>query len=413
MARRFLSWQLGTHPKVLKEGVYPCLLGGVIGVAAWGPGRTPLVLVVLPLLIAMATSRRHAFLIAFAYGFATHRETLQAIADVAPWDMPAALAAWSVATVVAGMAWSLYWTRSSQPGRKALACLVGWLAVMLSPAGDLALGSSVVGWGYLAPGYGWGGVLFSAVVPALAMYQVAKDGESRQKTWIWVSVLGVLLAVQSLTPRAIETRYVQDIVGVSTRWQPSAPVQFLAQHLQSVAHTADQLAAEKLATVMVYPAGVVLAASGDDLLPLKTALANVARKAGMVIVLGIDIAQEGRANERSALAFFPDGRSEMAKGHVLENPFGMFLPATMGLTMHLREGLDAQLVLGNQHAFALAMLVDEGLVYAPLVFAMLDAHSEGVVQTHIQGMALLFSQKLVVSGIETTGMKVALGGAAR
>lgn len=384
----------------LVQWIYPCLLGLVIGFAAWGPGRMPLVSMAMPLFMAIAPSRRQAMFTACAYVAATQWDMREVVMANSSWSAPAPLAAWIVAPLIGGVAWSLHWTRSSKPWRKALACLIGWLAVTLPPAGDVAWGSSLVGWGYVVPGFGWGGVVLSAAAPALVMYQVAAKKEPPRMTRIWVSVLALLLVAASFATRAFESRFVQDIVGVSTRWTPASPQQFLEQHLQSVSHTAQQLASEKLASVMVYPAGVVQAAAGEDLQPIKSALASVSKATAMTIILGVDVAREGRAAQRSALVIFPDGRSEMVQGKLLDGTVKAFLPANTGQTLQLKAGLQVHVIAGGQHAYPLPMLVSEGLSHAPLVIALLDTHPLGVTQTHIQGMALLFGQKLVVAGIK-------------
>ena len=217
------AWSSVVRSEFLVQWIYPCAVGLLIGWVAWGPGRMPLLSMVMPLTMAIATCRRQAFLIAAGYGLATQRELLQAMVESTTWSAPAPLATWFVAPVAGGIAWSLHWTRSSKPWAKSLACLVGWLAVTLPPAGTMVWGSSLAGWGYLVPGFGWGGVLLSALVPAIIIIEVTVKQESRQRTRTWVAAVGLVLTAMSFAPRTVETRIVQDIVGASTEcvvWIP-------------------------------------------------------------------------------------------------------------------------------------------------------------------------------------------------
>ena len=384
----------------LVQWIYSCAVGLLIGWVAWGPGRMPLLSMVMPLIMAIATCRRQAFLVATAYGFATQRELLQFTVESTSWSAPAPLAAWIVAPVIGGIAWSLYWTRSSKPWAKALACLVGWLAVLFPPAGEMVWGSSLAGWGYVVPGFGWGGVLLSALVPAIVMVEVTVKQESRQHTRIWVAAVGLVLTVMSFAPRTVETRIVQDIVGASTDWKTESPIRFVEQHLPRVSNTARQLAAEKLARVLIYPAGVVQMVPGEDMQTLMTMMMTLSRETEMTIVLGaVVIAQDTNGGPaHQAIAFYPNGKSVVTQGGLLASPYGALLPAHSVQTLQIRDGLQAQLIPGNPHAFLFSMLVSTWLSPAPLVIAMLDHNSNAVIRAQIQGLTSLFGQKLVIAG---------------
>ena len=150
------------------------VMGAGIGYAAWGEARWPLAAAALPLVIGLAQSRLHAFVLGLSYVLMTERAGPDFMAGWFGGDYALTAALWLGSGLIGAGAWCLGWTSATKPWRKALASVVAWLVTLLPPVSVVAMGHPLIAWGYLMGGSAWFGVVASVAVPALALAQSPK-----------------------------------------------------------------------------------------------------------------------------------------------------------------------------------------------------------------------------------------------
>lgn len=385
-------------------------IGGLIGFLAWGEGRTPLVAAILPVAIALAGSRLQAFALSLGYVLGTVRG-LPAFAS--SWfgdELWTGALLWLLVGLLAGAAWSLAWTASVKPWRKALAILVAWTVTLMPPVAISSPGHVVIAWGYITPGWGWLGVILSAAVPAALMWAVTA------KEWPMWRVRGGVVATAALLVGAsffyeeLENRYVNDIVAISTKWgAASNPIEML-DRVERMGRTTKSLSEDNIASVVVFPESIVQTYYPSLYPILQENILNDAAKAGQTVLIGADLPMVGGSFQNAALAFYPDGTSATALARQ-PVPIALWKPwkkadnfeASWGNSniLQLRSGIKARVVFCFEEYVPILALMNEAFNDHHMVIVMSNTWASQSTETadiqsrHSDGMARLFGKRLI------------------
>lgn len=285
------------------------LAGCALGVLAWGEGRAPVAAIALPVLLAQCRSRAQAFLLAAGYAGGLLRYAATFISGWFGGNVAVGAAAVAAYMAITGAAWCTGWSRSPQPGVRAAAMLLAWI-IALVPAGIGAPGHPLLAVGFLFPGTGWLGVVWSAVVCALvgAMAPWAR-GRARP------SLAGSAALVASLTALGVALGgqpALQDpragLEPVTTAWgRLSSEDESLARMQQM-----RPVVTQGREAVQVWPESVIGTWRPSFYRVFELEVLSAARRAGRTLVVGMDMPVAGERYFNAAVAFFPDGSSQTA-----------------------------------------------------------------------------------------------------
>ena len=204
--------------RLVRESVWPALLGIGCALAAWSPGHSPAVGLLFPMLWAVSGSRLAAFMIAAAYAMAVVR-FLPGFAG--PWfGSPAlGLVCWISVGMVSGGLWGVLWPRRSAALNVICATMAALLLSLLPPVGALFPGHPVVSWGFALPGSGWVGVAALALgtVAAAAVLRVVTT-LPRGTRYAYLALAGAALALAlfGVVPEPGAGQRTGNVVGIST-----------------------------------------------------------------------------------------------------------------------------------------------------------------------------------------------------
>lgn len=396
--RRLTSWTLAAA------------LGFSLAVLAWGPGRSAMLAAIVPLVVALAATRTQAFLIGAFYVLGVGRERPELISAWYDSNIYVGLGFVALVASLGGLGWALCWSSSEKPWRKALACVVGWVAVLVPPIGALAPGNPIVGWGYITPGWAWAGVAMSVIAPAAVMWEVTRRNEKRRHSAIWVSCLGGVLVAASFTYVPVESRFVADIVGVNTNWGVSRDPYEIINRVERIGRTTKALADQNLASAIVFPESILQTYEPALFPVLNIEVLSDAAKAGQTIVLGVDLPTKEGNFQNAALAFYPDGKTATAVARqpvpvALWKPWetsGSFLTDwTANNMLTLRDGIRARVIFCYEEYFPILSLINEAKDEHQLVIVMTNLWaakhqlSFDIQGRHSEGMSRLFARKLI------------------
>ena len=379
------------------------LAGGLLlGLAAWGEGRVPVLALALPILVAFSRSRLQAFCVAAGYAIATARFGASFIA--AWFDHQLAIGAAGVLACgfLTGCVWAVGWTASGRLGARALAITAAWLLALA--AGIAVPGHPVIGAGYLFPGSGWIGVAIALTLPTMAMGAASSLATSALRS---VGLLGFvfLLAVAGVLLREGEptAHAVRGIQPERTQWGRLSGQDEALERMQRMGAAAQ---GEQVASV-VWPESIIGRFDPAMYPVLELELLRGARRSGRTQVVGMDIPAPGERLFNAAVAFYPDGRTAIAIARQpaplsLWKPWRHTATFVADWTAHnmlsMGQGDRAAVIFCAEEYMPVLYLLNEALD-APTVYLALtntwaaQSPAAAAIQTwHSLGMARLFGR---------------------
>jgi hypothetical protein len=379
------------------------MVGAAIGFGAWGEGRYPYLAALLPLAIGISGTRLRAFAIGFAYVLATERAGPAFMASWFDDSLIAGLALWLGSGLVGGLVWSLGWTASATPWRKALASVTAWAVTLLPPVAVLAMGHPIIAWGNIMQGTGWLGVIASCAVPAIILWNYSKAPWSLwTMTLMFVPIAGAVVGASAYSFNQIETRFVGDMAAVSTNWGAAKDPWEVLERIERIGNTDVR--------VVIYPEAVIQRYDPALYQVLKMEVIDAAARAGQTIILGADLPTKGGDLESAAIAFYPDGKSATAIARqtvpiALWKPWlhaGSFLTdwrANNILT--LKDGVVARVLFCYEEYIPLLSLINEAkdahniVVVMANTWAAKDQLASTIQSRHSEGIAKLFGKRIL------------------
>ena len=375
--------------------------GGVLGVAAWGEGRVPLLALALPLLVAGSASRAHALWLAAGYATGVLRHAVTFIAGWFDDRLTVGVAAVAVYALATGALWSCGWSGHRAVGRRIAAITAAWWLALA--AGIVVPGHPLVAAGFAVPGTGWWGVLLAAAAPAAALALLDRFPARRQQRAGAALLLLPLAGAGALLPSPGIQAHGGALQAQSTAW---GALRDPDEVLVRIARMGQVSAAAPAGSTLIWPEGI-LARYERALEPvLAIEVLQRARALRQTVVIGLDLpTPEGRLRN-AAVAFFPDGRRAVASARQ-PAPLSLWQPWRATGTFVADWGARNVLALGTERAavifcyeeympvlYLLNEAWDAPTLYLALANTWAARHPEAAaIQTwHSLGMARLFGR---------------------
>jgi hypothetical protein len=387
--------------------------GAVLGLGAWGEGRAPYLAILLPIAIGLSGSRLRAFVLGLAYLLATERTGPAFIATWFDNNLAIGIAIWIGSSLVGGLAWSLGWTASSKPWRRALAAVVAWTITLLPPVAVVAMGHPLVAWGFLMQGTAWFGVAASVVVPAAFMWIHAREGWQVKPTAMGLAGVGVVALGMGIACYApLENRFVADMAAVSTHWGAAKDGMEIIERIERMGRANERFAQDTDVKVVIYPEAAIQRYEPALYPVLRMEVLDPSEKAGQTIIIGADLHDPSGNFQSSAIAFYPDGKTATAVARqtvpiALWKPWqssGSFVTDWGANNMLvLKDGIRARVIFCFEEYIPILSLINEALDDHNLVLVMSNTWAAenplaSVIQSrHSEGIARLFKKRLIRS----------------
>lgn len=379
------------------------LAGGLLlGVAAWGEGRVPVLALTLPVLVVFSRSRLQAFCVAAGYAIATARFGASFIAAWFDDEMAIGAAGVLAYGLITGCVWAVGWTASGNWSVRALAITVAWL---LALAGGIAVpGHPVIGAGYVFPGSGWIGVAIALALPTVALGAASLLRTPAIRTVALLGFVFLLAAAGMLLreppPTAVAVRGIQP---QRTQWGRLSGQEDALDRMQRMGAAAH---GEQVASV-VWPESIIGRFDPAMYPVLELEVLRDARRSGRTHVVGMDIPTPGERLLNAAVAFYPDGRTATAIARQpapvsLWKPWRHTATFVADWTAHnmlpMGQGDRAAVIFCVEEYMPVLYLLNEALD-APTVYLALtntwaaQSSAAATIQTwHSLGMARLFGR---------------------
>lgn len=285
--------------------------GAILGGLAWGIGRTPMLAVLLPLLCFVPALRSSVFFLALGYHLATARH-LPAYAQNWFGEPIYGLAMWLILGVICAAAWSLIWTRSTNPWRVGVASASAFLVTLLPPVALVLPGHPLVAWGFIVEGMGWIGVLLAVSATVFACVSLRRSrwaaNNPRLLALGFVVVGGWMVAVSFHQTRFVG-RAVDDMVAFNTGWgsPPRSDEEITRRIEKAAAMTRAASGGEGSARLVVFPE-TSLGQYDPSFGPvLRNELGYQAKRAGQSIIIGAEIPLRDKTMQNLAFLIRKDG----------------------------------------------------------------------------------------------------------
>jgi hypothetical protein len=388
--------------------VAAALAGGLLlGLAAWGEQRAPVLALLLPAALALCGTRLQAFALAAGYAGGVLRYAVTFIGSWFADSVAVGLGAVIAYMLVSGAAWSVGWSGSPVAWKRALHMAVGWL-VALVPAAIALPGHPLVATGFVLPGAGWVGVIlslasaaaFAGVVPAQAA-RMSRRAALALTASAFVGLAGLgLVAAQVVASQPAQTA----IAGMRTSWGP--PGDGVGVDRITAMGSAPT---PPSASVVAWPESVIGLWEPSLFAVMQLEILNAARTAGRTVIVGMDLGLVGQRYLNSAVAFYPDGTSQSAVARQ-PAPLSLWRPWRFDKTFLADWGASNVLQLGDDRAavifcyeeympvlYLLNELRDRPTVYLALAntWAARQRTAASIQTWHSLGMARLFGRPYI------------------
>jgi hypothetical protein len=374
--------------------------GALLGWLSWSESRTPAAAAHLPVFVSLCGSRRLAFAFAAAYTAALLRYTATFIAAWFGDNVLIGAAAVSAYACCTAVAWSLAWSASPKPWRKALAIFIAWCAALLPPIGIAAPGHPVIAWGSILPGSGWMGVCASAAVPAALVAGVQISRVPRLLASGTLLCVAIALSVCIGTPHAAVQ--IAGLHAMQTHW---GKLHGYDDALTRIA-AGGQASASRTEQVIAWPESAIGIYDPAYDPVLRIEVLNAARKSGAVHVIGMD-APDGVRFRNVAAAFYPNGKTAFA---VARQPavVSLWHPWSPSGSFIADYGANNVLVLPAGGRVAVIFCYEEYLPFLYMLNELRDRptaylamsntwaaryrEADAIQRRHSEGMAMLFGR---------------------
>jgi hypothetical protein len=406
--------------RLINDVVAPSVMGVSCALAAWSPGHSPAVGLLLPLLWALAPSRLGAFMCIAAYAMTV----IRFLPDFAgTWFASPALGwlCWIGVGVASAGLWAMLWPRRSSALPVAGATMAALILSLMPPVGALFPGHPVVCWGFALPGSGWIGIAamtFATATAAAVLRAALTLPRGIARAWLALAGASVALALLGLVPESDGGQRAGNVVGMRTAWGGFPPYGSfeVADRLRRIGATLDAMASEGPLT-LVYPEAILglYDASLDDVIDLE--ITRRIRRTGQTVVLGADVDDGDGRFRNIALVFHPDGSRSVVSARQT-TPVAQWRPWS-GVMHFPADWLARTTVIVSANSVARIMfcheewmpalhLIAEAREEHQIIIAMANlwaaaapsvSHVQGA---HTEGMARLFGRQ-VLRAVNVTG----------
>ena len=392
--------------------VTAALIGAALSTMAWGQGRAPALAALLPLLVAMCRTRAQAFALGAGYSLAIMRQPPSFVVEWLRADAAFGAATIVLYGVIAGAVWSLGWSKSPEPWRKALAVVLAWGVALLPPAAFVLPMHPVIAWGSILPGSGWLGVVLSAAAPACIVFFITRERPTPRLLLASLLVSILALGAIGIARKGPLTGDAVGVVGVTTEWGEQTTDEAIRRRMASMGQLARDLSAQGGPDTVVWPAAAVGTYTPALYPQLEATLLEAARASGQTHVVGMRLrGPQGMQGlqENALVAFYPDGRTARAKARQIA-PWARLNPANavQSITEHaangnvlaLRANARAAVLFGHEEFQPWLSLLTEARAAIEVHVAVADTVAGGedasaIQSRHSMGMAQLFGRAYV------------------
>lgn len=397
--------------------LFSAAYGLLLSVAAWGPGRTPALALMLPVLWVMSPSRTAAFVATAAY----HLGVIRFLPDFAgTWfaSVGAGYLMWMATGLVCGLAWALCWPRSSGSSRVVIATLAALVLTLGPPVGAVLPGHPLVGMGYLAGATGWVGValFFVATAGLCWFFRVwirSKVGTARWIVPLVVMILGVFLWLDGDRPDASGGQVVGKVGALHTRWgeYPKRDSLEVMSRIEKIGWATEALAGgvDGVDTV-IFPESAIGVYDPSLLPAVELEVLRKTRRSGQTVVVGADLPGRDRTMQKAAIVIRPDGSlSQVAARQPV--PIAEWRPWSGASsipidwlgesTVDIGGGIRARVMfcyeeyIPTLHLLSEALSTQHMVVAVANLWAATDPLASSIQASHTEGMARLFGRPWV------------------
>lgn len=387
-----------------------CLVGAVISVAAWGPERWPVVAIMLPIAIAICQTRGQATALAFAYIAAINWQLALPLSLYGDVGLAMSILVLAVASMLGACAWSLGWSSSPHPWRKAMACVVGWTITLVLPTALVAPGHPLIGAAFALPrGMAWGVVLVSCIGTAMFVYAVFAEKSKHRFYWL-IPVVVFSLVKSFASFEAADDFYVNAVKAKNTNWGGGANAVSFERRIGPLQASIEKDIAAGGVDAFVLPENSMGIWGPEKYDVLSSNVLSPAANAGVTVVLGTRI-PERVGVRNAAVAFYPNGTSQTAVSRIPLPVYewapwrvdGVVAEVSASNILPIREGLKARVYFGFEELIPLLRLVDEYEGGHQMTLAMADHWSienfatSQVLSRHGEGLARMFGKPRILA----------------
>jgi len=377
--------------------------GVLLGTAAWGQERVPILAIAMPLLVVLSRSRLQALCLAFGYSLGVTRYD---VAFVSSWfdnNQLVGSAAMAAVALITGTVWCIGWSKSPRLVVRTLAIAFAWLLALALNAG--VPGHPVIVMGYVLPGTGWAGVALSIALPGLVLGASRFIPGERMRYGVGLTMLAGLGVAGIVLFRPPPAGLVGGIQAQGTNWGTLRGQDDALARIQKMgAAKLDQRAA-----TVVWPESIIGRYDPALYQVLDLEVLEAARRAGRTQIIGMDIPLAGNRSLNSAVAFYPDGRTATAVARQ-PAPLSLWRPWRQTDTfvanwaahnvLNVGDGDRAAVIFCYEEYMPVLYLLNEALdhptIYMTLSNTWAAEPAAAVVQTwHSLGMARLFDRPYV------------------
>lgn len=389
------------------QQAWALLSGLLIGLLSWSADHPPVSAVMLPLIVGLAPSRIQALLIAWGYSVGMTHTSLDFSWTWLDGNVLYTGLIWMGESLLGGLGWSLAWTASDKPWRKAAAQVLAWTVTLLPPLSILTDGHVLPAYGFILQGWHWAAVALSVGAPALFVYLGARDKIAAWKLRTAVGIGFATLWLLSLGMKPVETRYFQDMGAPNTSWGKAKGEQDMLGRVSRIGALTAKFA-EAEGKVVIWPAGILGTVSPKLLDALHDKVFKGARARAQTVVLGADVKLEDGRFQTAALVFYPDGRTVTVHARQPAS-FALWRPWqtkdsytsdwTANPVLSLGSGRRARMVFCFEEYLPVLALIDEATRDFNLTLVMSNnwavnsATATAIQRNHSLGMALMFGRK--------------------
>jgi len=402
------------------------LLGGfLLGVAAWGEQRVPLLALLLPAALALCTTRSQAAALAGGYAGGVLRYAASFIGGWFDNNALVGLLAVLAYMAVSGASWSISWSGAVKPWRRALQMGVGWL-VALIPAAIAVPGHPLVAVGYLLPGTGWVGVLLALALACAMAVGVQPLLVRSRRLWrfafasgaVWVCI--VLAATATLEANTIARPHVlAGMAAMTTSWGGQPTTESAVDRITVIGSTPTPDGA----STVVWPESVLGLWEPSLYTVMDLAVLRQARRRGQTVVVGMDVGLENHRYLNAAVAFHPDGTGQTAVARQ-PAPLSLWRPWSDSGSFVADWSASNMLQLGEERAavifcyeeympvlYLLNELRDRPTVYVAIAntWAARERTASTIQTWHSLGMARLFGRPYIKAENQPEGTPGGVG----
>lgn len=396
--------------------VLAACVGTLIGIGAWGEDRLPYLAALLPFAIGITGSRTQAIFLGVSYILATERGHPAFAAAWFDGNMVVGVLLWFLSGLAGGLAWSLGWTASTKPWRKAAASVVAWIVTLVPPIALTSMGHPMVAWGHILPNTGWWGVFASVAVPAALLWMYALTlGPSSVLPLVAMPLAGVFLwggifAYNAYAYSPVEYRSLGNIAAMSTNWGAASNTREIGRRITQIGKHNASLAQNSDLRVLIYPEAIIQRYDPAMLAALKEQVIDPAAKAAQTVILGVDLPRDGGNWDTALMAFYPNG--EVAKAFARQTiPLALWRPwqSTDSFSsdwranniLKLEDGLRARVIFCYEEYLPLLGLINEAkddfeiVVVVANTWAAKDPLAPAIQAQHSEGIAKLFGRPVM------------------